>query len=71
MTLVKGSKVSNELVNIERSIIRAKRNLARIEQKKRRVTIQQWFDEFDSFWEQSKTELEDLITLRAFIQLTK
>jgi len=63
--------MSNELVNIERSIIRAKRNLARIEQKKRRVTIKQWFDEFDLFWEQSKTELENLITLRAFIQLTK
>jgi hypothetical protein len=63
--------MKNELVDVEHLIFRAKRENARLERKKRRTTIQQWIQEFDAAWEKSKVELEDLMTLKAFIQLTK
>jgi hypothetical protein len=63
--------MKNELVDVEHLIFRAKRENVRLERKKRRTTIQQWIQEFDAAWEKSKVELEDLMTLKAFIQLTK
>jgi hypothetical protein len=62
--------VSNELVSVERAIIRVKRNLAQLERQKRRVSLKEWLDKFDSAWEQTKLELEDLMTLKAFVNLS-
>ncbi len=62
--------MSNELVSVERAIIRVKRNLAQLERQKRRVSLKEWLDKFDSAWEQTKLELEDLMTLKAFVNLS-